>query len=180
MKTTLFIAAILIAITFSSCNESTFENEPDSFELKSASIDTTCTDSIFTSSIDDLNDADISGLLLMREEEKMAHDVYTYFYEKYDLQIFNSIASSESKHAEAVLSLLNYFEIEDPALNEAGEFTDEELQSLYNELIALGDASIEAALSAGALIEETDIIDLQTLIENTENSDIITVYSNLR
>ena len=41
----------------------------------------------------DLEDYEIQGLLYMREEEKLARDVYLTLYEKYDsLKIFDNIS----------------------------------------------------------------------------------------
>jgi hypothetical protein len=39
----------------------------------------------------------------MREEEKLAHDVYMTLYEKWGQQIFKNIAASEETHTNAVL-----------------------------------------------------------------------------
>ena len=180
MKTFIITAVFaLSALSFSSCSDKMAGIEAESIEKSLLVNFEECTDSIFTTTIENLTEADIAGLNLMREEEKMAHDVYLYFFENYELTIFDRIAKSESKHADAVLRLLNHFELEDPTVDEAGVFTKEELQSLYNQLTEMGNASVEAALSAGALIEETDIADLQELLENTENADLIRVYTHL-
>jgi hypothetical protein len=180
MKTMFLIFAIAIAmLTFNSCSDESILTDANP-ELKGAMLDfETCTDSVFNTTIDDLTEADIAGLLWMREEEKLAHDVYVNFYEQYALVIFERIANSENKHAEAVLRLLTHFGLEDPALEEPGVFSHEALQSLYNVLIEAGNDSLVAALQAGALIEETDIADLQALIDETENSDLLTVYGHL-
>lgn len=180
MKTFILSSIVLLAIIlFGSCSNTDSLTDINSIELKSAYLDVACTDSVFTTAVEDLTQADIDGLMLMREEEKLAHDVYVYFFDLYSQSIFDRIASSESKHAAAVLRLLNYFELEDPTIDEAGVFANQELQSLYNDLISLGEESIEAAFSVGALIEETDIEDLETLISGTENADLITVYGKL-
>ena len=39
---------------------------------------------------------EITGLQFMREEEKLAHDVYVTFYQQYGVAIFNNIAGSEA------------------------------------------------------------------------------------
>ena len=119
------------------------------------------------------------GLLLMREEELFAHDVYNLFSGLYDLRIFSNITRSEATHAEAVLSLLNLFEIEDPAIGIEGEYKNETLQALYDELTEKGKVSIEEALKVGAYIEEVDIKDLADLMAETDNEDILLVYDNL-
>ena len=128
---------------------------------------------------DTLTQEEVDGLLWMREEEKLARDVYLTLYEMYGLQIFQNIANSEQMHMDAVLSLLEKYGIEDPAVDEVGVFTNPELQALYDQLIAMGSQSIEDALKVGALIEETDIKDLEEWIAKTDNADIIQVYENL-
>lgn len=119
------------------------------------------------------------GLLLMREEELLAHDVYNLFAGLYDVRIFSNITRSEATHAEAMLSLLNLYEIDDPATGIEGEYKNEELQTLYDELTDKGKLSIEEALKVGAYIEEVDINDLADLMAETDNEDILLVYDNL-
>jgi len=127
-----------------------------------------------------LTKEETDGLLYMVEEEKLAHDVYTKLYEKWHLQIFDNIAQSESTHVNAVRMLLQKYNIPDPTQNEAvGQFQNPDLQALYNQLIAQGMKSEVDALKVGALIEETDIIDLQERIDQTNKLDIIAVYENL-
>ncbi|MDX9919417.1 MAG: DUF2202 domain-containing protein [Paludibacter sp.] len=132
----------------------------------------------FTSNPDSLLSNEEMGLYLMREEEKMAMDIYAYFYEKYQIPIFNNIAKSESKHTSAVLRLINYFGLKDPALEPTAEYSNEEIQHLYTKLTSEAN-TIEEALSTGAFIEEYDIADLKKLIAETQNADIKLVYANL-
>ena len=47
---------------------------------------------------DILTDEEIAGLKLMREEEKLARDVYMVLYEQWNLPIFSNIANSEQAH----------------------------------------------------------------------------------
>lgn len=132
----------------------------------------------FTTTASDLKQADIDGLLLMREEEKMAQDVYDSFYGTYGVITFDKISTSETHHTEAVLALINHFGLTDPALGSVGKFSNQAIQTLYNQLIAAGTSSNEA-LSTGAYIEEYDIADLKKLIAETSNTDILAVYNNL-
>lgn len=127
-----------------------------------------------------LTDVEISGLYYMREEEKLAHDVYVYLYEMWGAQVFNNIASSETSHANSVLYLIDFYGLEDPAANSAvGEFVDPDLQALYDQLTAQGSESLQAALLVGAAIEEIDILDIVDYINQTDHADIIQVYQNL-
>jgi hypothetical protein len=131
-------------------------------------------------SVGDLSEAEIASLLYMREEEKLARDVYTMLYEYWDLPIFNNIAGSEQAHTDAVLNLLERYDLTDPAAGQAvGEFSDATLQALYDQLVARGSVSLEEALRVGAAIEEIDILDLEEALVNVEHSDIRQVYENL-
>ena len=128
----------------------------------------------------DLSPIEAAGLRYMREEEKLAHDVYLPLYESWGLRIFQNIAQSEATHMDAMATLLDRYSIEDPAAGQAiGEFTDATLQALYDELTTAGAQSLAAALEVGATIEETDIVDLADYIAQTNNDEIILVYDNL-
>lgn len=141
----------------------------DNALLKSESVD------------EQLTEAEIHGILFMREEEKLARDVYIYLYEIFPLRPFLNISKSEQAHMDAIKYLIDTYELEDPVgENPEGVFQNEELQQLYDELIETGSTSREEALKAGALIEEVDIIDLRTELEEiAENEDVIRVFENL-
>jgi len=119
-------------------------------------------------------------LIFMREEEKVAHDVYVTLYATWGLPAFQNIANSEATHTAAIKRLLEQYGIADPATGKGiGEFTNPDLQKLYNKLVAQGVKSLADALKVGAVIEQIDIIDLQTRIARTMNADIKLVYNNL-
>jgi hypothetical protein len=119
-------------------------------------------------------------LTYLREEEKVARDVYLYLDDLWDLRIFKNIAVSEQKHMDAIKTLLVRYGVPDPAAgNGQGVFTNSDLQKLYNELIMQGSVSRVEALKVGVFIEETDIADLNEGIATTNHKDIKTVYGNL-
>lgn len=128
-----------------------------------------------------LSDIEIAGLIFMREEEKLAHDVYTKFYDVWNSQIFGNISNSEQTHAEAVLILIEKYNLIDPVGNSGeGIFQNADLQNLYTDLVNDGLNSLEDALKVGAAIEEIDILDLQAQLESVvDNQDIAYVYENL-
>lgn len=132
-------------------------------------------------SLGELNPAEIEGLLFMREEEKLAHDVYTVLYDQWSQKIFNNISNSEQTHTEAMLQLLNRYGLDDPAEgNGIGVFTNTVLQDLNNTLVASGSASLIDALMVGAAIEEIDMIDIKKYIDQVvNNDDIVLVYESL-
>lgn len=127
-----------------------------------------------------LSDAEIASLLRMREEEKLAHDVYITLYEKWNLNTFENIAASEQTHTDAVKSLLDAYGLTDPAAGKAaGVFTDPEMQKLYDSLIQQGGKSLSDAIKVGGAIEEIDILDLRKAESSITAADIKTVYANL-
>jgi len=127
-----------------------------------------------------LNSSEAEGLLYMREEEKLAHDIYNELYTRWQLPIFNNIAQSETRHMNAVLTLINHYGLDDPIANHnPGVFTNPDLQNLYNSLLQTGKRSLADALKVGAEIEELDIADLEEKIEQTQNPDLQRVYTNL-
>ena len=115
----------------------------------------------------------------MVEEEKLARDVYSYLYQQWNLAIFNNIASSEQHHMDSIRELLVRYDLEDPSSAQAGVFGNADLQALYNQLIAQGSQSLEAALLVGGAIEEIDILDLQERLAQTDQADIQLVFESL-
>ena len=127
-----------------------------------------------------LSDAEIQGILYMREEEKVARDVYTTLYETWGLPVFQNIARSEQTHMDAIETLIERYGLADPAAGAGvGEFADAALQGLYDELVARGSVSLTEALAVGALIEELDIVDLQERLADVTHADVAQVYGNL-
>jgi hypothetical protein len=123
-----------------------------------------------------------ADLVHLREEEKLARDVYRAMDDLWGLRIFGNIANSEQTHMDAVLSLLEKYGIPDPSQGKykaPGVFRDPELQDLYGQLVDQGSASLIDALIVGATIEDMDIYDILVFIERADNEDILTVYQNL-
>jgi len=130
--------------------------------------------------IGSLTAEEIAGLKFMREEEKLAQDVYVKLYELWGGSVFSLIAVSEATHTLAILALLDKYGIADPAEGKAaGEFEDPALQALYNDLIAMGQVNEIEALKVGCLIEETDIHDINEKKAITNEIDILVVYDSL-
>ncbi len=134
-----------------------------------------------SSSTELLSAEEIAGLMFMREEEKLAHDVYVALYEKWGHQVFYQISLSETEHTEAILRLIESHDLDDPVDdNPPGVFENDDLQALYNQLVAMGQPSLIDALKVGCLIEEKDIQDIndkKALV--IDEPDIVAVYDNL-
>lgn len=147
----------------------------------STSIDVdTLEASLSSTTASGLTNTEAEGLLFMREEEKLARDVYLTLYDQWNINIFQNIAASEQTHTDAVKTLLDRYGLDDPMINdEMGVFINADLQALYDQLVAQGSQSLGEALNVGAAIEEIDILDLEKYIAQTENSDIQRVYESL-
>jgi hypothetical protein len=128
-----------------------------------------------------LNATEQESLVYLREEEKLAHDVYVYLDGPYGyLKVFGNISLSEATHTEAVRQLLLRYSLSDPSTSlAAGQFNNKTLQELYDQLIARGTPTAVDALRVGAAIEEIDITDIQTAMASIDNQDIRMVYENL-
>lgn len=146
-----------------------------------------------------LSELEIGDLTFMREEEKLARDVYAELYQYYkesgtELLILANIAMSEQRHMDAMLHLLDKYGLDDPAAGmEPGEFENTTLADLYQNLVSESDVnqpvlseptsggkvSPVAALNVGAWIEERDMLDIMHAIDNTSRVDIVGVYTDL-
>ncbi|VGO17274.1 hypothetical protein PDESU_05870 [Pontiella desulfatans] len=126
-----------------------------------------------------LTEADARHLLYLREEEKLARDVYNAMAKLYDQRVFTNIPRAEQHHMDAVLGLLTAYGLEDPVKEKAGAFSDAELQKLFDALVERGSISRMDAYLVGALIEEVDILDLQEAIGQTQNENIRSVLEAL-
>ncbi len=128
----------------------------------------------------EVDDAEAATLNFMREEEKLARDMYLNMNELWGSVLFRNIAQSEQRHMDAVKGMLDKYGLPDPADPDAiGWYSDAELQQLYDELLAKGETSYLDALMVAALIEEVDIEDNENAIAATDNADLQQLYGNL-
>ena len=130
---------------------------------------------------EDLSVAEEGDLLWMREEEKLARDVYLAMDDIWGMRIFSQISWSEQSHMDALYALVDKYGLVDSVGDNApGVFTDPDLQLLFNDLLAQGSQSIVDALVVGATIEDLDIYDLEGALARADNLDLRTVYQNLQ
>jgi hypothetical protein len=128
-----------------------------------------------------LTDEEVAGLVFTREEERVAHDLYTVFAQEYDdVAVFARIAASETRHADAIETLLDGYGIDDPSAGlPAGTYADDDLQALYDRWETQGLTSVQDAYEVGVELETADVADLQGFIDTTEVADLDRVYSRL-
>ena len=164
----------------------------------------TTTTAVSTSTVSaDLDYNEKIHLMFMREEEKLARDVYQTLGTMYpDSKIFGRIDDSEQQHTMAVKAMIESYGYEDPNTNDnVGSFTGEDygwyFTENYNKLVERASISELEALYVGAFIEELDMMDInqcpQVIVETgngindvsecgkiyTDNADVQRLYSNL-
>lgn len=128
-----------------------------------------------------LSQAEADGVIFMREEEKLARDSYMVLGDLWGVDVFDTIATSEQRHMDAIKKLILKYSLVDPVSDELviDDFVDEGLQTMFEEQMALGAESVLAALYVGGFIEESDLLDIQALVDATTNSDLISTYESL-
>lgn len=177
MKTTL-IKVIIPVLLLISCNSETTSVESGVNETKSVEYEANEMNKKQNKETS-LTDEEREDLLFLREEEKLARDVYLYSYQKYGTKNFRNIIKSEEKHMSSVLKLLKKYNIDDPALG-IGIFVNNFLQEKYNELTEKSDISELDALLVGNYIEDLDIDDLTQKEKRTTKEDLLKVYGSLK
>jgi hypothetical protein len=139
-----------------------------------------CSSGGSSESEDALSPGEIADLQYMREEEKLARDVYLMLYAEWGSEIFSNIASSEQTHTDAVANTIERVGIEDPVVEDTiGVFVDPRLAELYEDMVSEGSRSSISALHVGATIEEVDMVDIQAAINRAETDTIIELYESL-
>ena len=107
---------------------------------------------------EELSDDEKQALLYMREEEKLARDVYQTLGKKYNLNTFVNIAQSEQKHMDTIKLLIDKYGISDSVTsNDIGNFNNKTLANLYTDLVNKGSENQLEALKIGATIEDLDM-----------------------
>lgn len=146
---------------------------------------------------------EITHLVFMREEEKLARDVYTKLGSMYpNSVVFGNIDDSEQRHTTAVKNMIEKYGYDDPNTNDnLGIFTGDDygwyFTEKYHLLVERASISELEALYVGAFIEELDMMDInqcpQVIVDTdngindvsecgriaTDNPDIDNLYGNL-
>ena len=126
-----------------------------------------------------LSETEINALLKMKEEEKLARDIYSAMYQKWGSQIFSRISTAENNHLNAINLLIKNYGVSDSVIGDTGVFANVDIQNLYNQLIVSALVSVEDAYKTGVLVEEMDIKDLTESLVNISNENVILVFDNL-
>ena len=113
-----------------------------------ATLDGIMAKSLVTVQTTPLDEAAISDLLYMLEEEKLAGDIYEAFYDLYGTTVFDQIAASEDSHYAALVGQADLIGLDISAIEAtpAGEYLNDDLQALYDALLDWGSTSEADAL----------------------------------
>lgn len=123
----------------------------------------------------------VKNLTFMREEERVARDLYLALAAEHDNAApFVQIARSEQRHFDSVGLLLTRYGLVDPSAGKAaGDYAFDELDRLYADLLAQGKVSLAQAYDVGVAVETEDIADLKAAIAETTQADATRVFTNL-
>ena len=192
MKKPLVLASVILsfALVASSCGSGGASDGTDTTVAATTTVadDTTGVTPIPGSELSDaltgiqtatsLTVEESEALLWMREEEKLAHDVYVTLGEQWSVRVFDNIASAELTHTDAVKALLDRYHLDDPVPDATvGVFRTKAFTDLYGSFVSEGSTSQLQAMVAGAKVEELDIKDHQD--RATSTPDIKLVFDNL-
>lgn len=120
-------------------------------------------------------------LQFLREEEKLARDVYTTLYGKWHLIQHNNISRSEQTHTTRVAATLTSLGLEDPVQDDSvGVFVNPEFGKLYTDLVATGQQGETQSLEVGATIEDLDIRDIEQMKGRTDDAGVLAMYGSLQ
>jgi hypothetical protein len=119
-------------------------------------------------------------LTFIVQEEKLAHDLYVQLASTSGAVQFQNVLNSESTHISLVQGLLTTYNIVDPTVGLAeGEFVNQDLQALYDSLLASGSVDRAGAIAAGIAVEEKDIADIEVMLASDLPSDVASVLERL-
>ncbi len=129
----------------------------------------------------ELSPEEAAGIIYMRQEEKLARDVYTVLYGVWDYKLFDNISGAEQNHMDAVKRLIVRYDLEDPIISdEVGVFSNPVFQQMFDDFVLQGQQSLLDAMLTGQAIEQQDIADLENQLSFVDNQDLINVYTNLK
>ena len=126
----------------------------------------------------DLNADEIEFIYAVREDEKVARDLYKAFFDNYKLKTFENISKAEANHMKAAEKLLDYYEVEYPAASDYGKFADTARQALYERYLQKGNTAMEA-FKVMVYLEEENIVSYNEVLKDITNPNIKLVIENL-
>ncbi len=120
-----------------------------------------------------------AALLFAREETKMARDITKLLSERWGTQVFRNMYAVEQDNFDMLGCLIDKYRLHDPAFATPGVFSNEILQSMYNNLAGQGLNSHNEALRVSALVQEFGLYDLTNRGKLADNADIRVVFGSI-
>ncbi|HKB87608.1 MAG TPA: DUF2202 domain-containing protein, partial [Ignavibacteriaceae bacterium] len=118
----------------------------------------------------ELSPEEAAGIIFMRQEEKLARDVYIVLYQVWEYKLFDNISKAEQNHMEAVKRLIVRYDLEDPIVSdEVGVFSSPVFQQMFDDFVLQGQQSLLDAMQTGQAIEQQDIEDLENQLSFADN-----------
>lgn len=124
-----------------------------------------------------LLDSEAESLLYMIEKEKMAYEIYEELSAQTGLSEFGFASFLEGRQYNKLLFTAERFNLDTSSLStEAGVFSNDEIQNLYDTLMFEASISTEAAINVAISMEENDIAYLDSAVDNAESVLLGQVY----
>ncbi len=179
MKATTTITTIVLTATLALATGAWAQNGPGGTSGTSP-CQQVLADHLALLPVGNLDQDEAAAITFLREEEKLARDVYLVLSLTWDLPVFSQIARSEQRHMDLVAVLMNRYDLPDPVIDDqVGRFSDPDLAALYAQLVAVGEQSLVAAVTVGATVEDLDLADLDALLRESNDLDVDLVAYNL-
>ena len=176
-KLTTKFFAFAFVIGLASCSKN---NDPINGQVNMTTSLANINQTVINLPTEALEDAEKARILFIREEEKLAYDVYQTMFDIYGVNVFQNIPNSELSHMEAMLTIIKKYNLTDSMeTNARGVYVNPTLQALYTQLVSQGRVSLLDAYQVGATIEDLDISDLNSSLAVTNNEDVRLVYNFL-
>lgn len=175
------VATSLAAVYYAGLDQGKSQNNQStsSTQVSNSSHDNISQD-IVAAPQEDLSQDEKDSILFMREEEKLARDVYLTLAEKHNVQVFKNISTSEQTHMDTMKAIIDKYKLTDSVKSDKrGEFNNSDFTNLYNDLVSKDSQNQIEALKVGATIEDLDISDLNKRLL-TNNQDVKLAFEKLR
>lgn len=109
-----------------------------------------------------LSKADRAELIKLYEEEILAHDLYVALGKIHpEIRPFQNIPHSEIMHRDALAAVMKEHNVKVPKTPKGQRFASDGLDAIFDELLAAGRQSPQAACKIGVGFEELDIAELR-------------------
>ena len=120
--------AFVLVLGLTSCSKN---DDPINAQVNMTTSLATINQAVLNLPTEPLEDAEKARILFIREEEKLAYDVYQTMFDIYGVNVFQNIPNSELSHMEAMLTIIKKYNLTDPMeTNARGVYANPVLQSL--------------------------------------------------